>query len=253
MFVAVKNTGHMPITENTPVVVAIEKKFAVDVTYNGITKPIEVEPEQQVSALLAKAIASFGITQNPHLLSLYREDGTVVPENESVERAGLKPNEVLLLRPNAVKGGEGGLLRLASNIVAASFMTLRSCGRGKCECAVYWTGSNADDLIDGVEHPQHVRSPFGYEIDSDWLTQFWKRLAASKRSIKAQVHTHPGRAFHSVTDDQWPIVSQAGFLSIVIPNFAAGEPTLNRAWVGRLQPTGSWQQLSSAAEAVVLA
>lgn len=85
--------------------VAVEKKFAVDVLYNGVTKQIEVVPEEQVTALLQKAIAAFGITQNAHLLSLYREDGSLVPENESVERAGLRPHEVLLLRPNAVKGG----------------------------------------------------------------------------------------------------------------------------------------------------
>ena len=85
--------------------VVVEKKFVVGVVYNGVTKPIEVVPEEQVTALLKKAIAVFGITQNAHLLSLYREDGTVVPENESVERAGLRPDEVLLLRPNAVKGG----------------------------------------------------------------------------------------------------------------------------------------------------
>lgn len=234
-------------------VVAVEKKFLVDVTYNGVTKPIEVQPEERVTALLAKAIASFGITQNPHLLSLYREDGTVVPENESVEQAGLKPNELLLLRPNAVKGGEGSLLRLASNIVTGSLDVLRSCGRGACECVVYWTGPAGEDVADAVEHPVHLRSAFGYEIDSNWLTQFWKRLAAAGRSVKAQVHTHPGEAFHSATDDRWPIVSQVGFLSIVIPDFAAGESTLDRAWIGRLQPNGRWQQLASAAEALVVA
>ncbi len=232
--------------------VAVERKLAVNVVYNGVTKPIEVQSEEQVSALLAKAIASFRITQNPHLLSLFRENGTAVPENESVECAGLKPGEILLLRPNAVKGGEGGLLRLASTIVEASFDTFRACGRGSCECAVYWTGPATKDVVDGVDHPQHVRSPFGYEVDSGWLTQYWKSLAAAERSIKAQIHTHPGRAFHSVTDDHWPIVSQAGFLSIVIPDFAAGEPTLNRAWIGRLDSSGSWQQLKRSAEALVM-
>lgn len=86
-------------------IVAVEKKFVVDVVYNGVTKPITVQPEEQVTAILARAIALFGIAQNPHLLSLFRQDGTVVPENESAERAGLKQGEVLLLRPNAVKGG----------------------------------------------------------------------------------------------------------------------------------------------------
>jgi hypothetical protein len=85
--------------------VMTEKKFAVQVVYNGVTKPLQVEPEERVTALLQQAIAAFGVTQQPHLLSLFRQDGTLVPENESVERAGLSPDEVLLLRPNAVKGG----------------------------------------------------------------------------------------------------------------------------------------------------
>jgi hypothetical protein len=88
----------------------VEKKFVVDIVYNGVTKPLQVEPEERVTALLQKAIATFGITQQPHLLSLFRQDGSVVPENESVERAGLKPGEILLLRPNAV----GKWRRLAS-------------------------------------------------------------------------------------------------------------------------------------------
>jgi len=232
--------------------VAIEKRFAVEVVYNGVAKSLQVEPEERVSALLQKAIAVFGVTQNPHLLSLFRQDGSVVPESESVERAGLKPCEVLLLRPNAVKGG-GGLLRLAANIVLRTFHELRECGRGECECAVYWTGPAGEALVDGVEHPIHKRSPYLYEVDDCWLTDFWKRLAASKRCVKVQVHTHPAAAFHSAIDDEWPIVSQVGFISVVVPHFAAGEPSLDNAWVGRLEADGKWQRLACAAEAVILA
>lgn len=231
--------------------VIVERKFVVDVIYNGITKPLHVEPEEQVTALLQRAIAAFGITQQPHLLSLFRQDGSVVPENESVERAGLKPNEILLLRPNVVKGGNEPL-RVAGDILPATFRKLRDCGRGQCECAVYWTGPCSGRSVDGLEHPLHERSTFGYKIDDAWLTEFWKRLAVSMRSVKAQVHTHPGEAFHSGSDDRWPIVSQAGFVSIVIPEFAESEPTLDGAWIGRLQADGSWKRLASAAEAVVV-
>lgn len=66
--------------------------------------------------------------------------------------------------------------------------------------------------------------------------------------MKAQVHTHPGDAYHSATDDRWPIVSQAGFLSIVVPFFAAGLATFDAAWIGRLEKDG-WAELKSAAEA----
>ena len=108
--------------------VIVERKFVVDVIYNGITKPLQVEPEEQVTALLQRAIAAFGITQQPHLQSLFRQDGSVVPENESVERAGLKPAEILLLRPNVVKGGNEPL-RVAGDILPATFRRLRDCGR----------------------------------------------------------------------------------------------------------------------------
>jgi hypothetical protein len=229
----------------------VEKKFAVEISYNGITKQLEVEREEQVAAVLQKAIAEFHITQNPHLLSLYRQDGSQVPENESVKRAGIKPREVLLLRPNAVKGGNG-LLRLASDIVQRTFSTLRECGRGECECVVYWIGPSESNLVNGVEHPIHRRSPFGYEINDHWLTDFWNRLAASKHSVKAQVHTHPGEAFHSASDDNWPIVSQEGFLSIVIPDFATGEISLKNAWIGRLRGDGIWSRLAWREQAIGL-
>lgn len=111
----------------------------------------------------------------------------------------------------------------------------------------------SNSIVDGVEHPIHERSPFGYVVNDSWLTEFWKKLAASRRSIKAQIHTHPGCAFHSATDDKWPIVSQPGFLSLVIPDFAAGPTSLERAWVGRLGTDGKWEELSSACEALVLA
>jgi hypothetical protein len=242
----------MPSDKGGLMETTVEKKFAVEIIYNGITKKLEVEREEQVAAVLQKAIAEFHITQNPHLLSLFRQNGSVVPENESVERAGLKPGEILLLRPNAVKGGDG-LLRLASDILQRTFSTLRECGRGECECAVYWIGPSEANAVNGVEHPIHTRSPFGYEIDDHWLTDFWKRLAASKHSVKAQVHTHPGEAFHSATDDKSPIVSQEGFLSIVIPDYALGEISLENAWVGRLGDDDRWRRLGLPGQAIGLA
>jgi hypothetical protein len=232
--------------------IVVEKKFAVEITYNGLTKTLRVEAEERVSALLQQAIAAFGITQNAHLLALFRENGTELLDNESLERAGVKPGELLLLRPSAVRGGSA-FLRVSEGILVETAGTLRCCGLGECECVAYWTGPNSDDTVDGVEHPIHSRSPFGYEIDSNWLTDLWKSLARSKRSVKAQIHTHPSRAFHSPTDDHWPIVSQAGFLSIVVPNFANSEPLLDGAWIGRLQADGEWQRLASATEALIVA
>ena len=111
-----------------------QEKFAVQIVYNGVTKPLEVERNQHITVVLQRAITLFAIAQNPHLLSLFRQDGSLVPEADTVERAGLKPGQVFLLRPNAVKGGA---LRLAANIVASTFQVFQDCGRGECECAVF--------------------------------------------------------------------------------------------------------------------
>lgn len=232
--------------------VDVEKKFAVEVVYNGISKLLTVQPEEQIRILLQRAIAAFGITQNQHLLAFFRENGTEIPDNETVEQARLKHGEVLLLRPSAVRGGRG-TLHLADGILAETFRTLRSCGHGKYECVAYWTGPAELTIVDGVEHPIHELSPVCYEVNSGWLTEIWKQLAITGRSIKAQVHTHPGRAFHSGTDDDWPIVSQPGFLSIVIPEFAYGKATLDNAWVGQLQPDGCWRRLPTVDKALILA
>jgi len=232
--------------------VMVERKFAVEVVYNGITKSLEVEPEEKVSALLQKSIQVFRITQNPHLLSLFREDGSVVPENETIERAGIKPREVLLLRPNAVKGGRR-VVRMPADILEKSFRMFRECGRAECECAVFWTGPLETDGVDEVEHPVHQRSPYGYEVNDGWLTEFWKRLAVARQRIRAQVHTHPGLAFHSQTDGRWPIVSQPGFLSIVIPDFAMGDVSLKGAWIGRLGEDGSWRRVTATEQDIALA
>jgi len=116
---------------------------------------------------------------------------------------------------------------------------------------VYWLGPAAEDVVDDLEHPIHRRSPFGYDVDDNWLTELWKRLGASRRSVKVQIHTHPGKAFHSPTDDKWPIVAQVGFLSLVIPDFATGEPSLNQAWIGSLQEDGTWRHLLSPENAFI--
>lgn len=38
----------------------------------------------------------------------------------------------------------------------------------------------------------------------------------------ARIHSHPGEAFHSDTDDENPVLTQQGALSIVVPFFGLG-------------------------------
>jgi hypothetical protein len=83
----------------------------------------------------------------------------------------------------------------------------------------------------------------GFDVDSGWLTQFWKSLAQTRHGIRVQVHTHPGAAFHSGTDDTWPVIHSPGFLSLVIPNFAAGPIGFSDAYLAELLGSGKWREV----------
>lgn len=83
----------------------VKNKFEIQVIYNGNTKNVTVNPRQQVTAVVQHAVQLFGITQNAHLLSLFKEDGSEIPENQSVADAGIKPCDLLALHPSTVKGG----------------------------------------------------------------------------------------------------------------------------------------------------
>ncbi len=85
--------------------VIVGKKFKVDIVYNGVTKPLSVEPHEQVTAVVQQAAHLFGVTQNVHLLALFRTDGTEIAVNQSVAETGIRPDELLALRPSAVRGG----------------------------------------------------------------------------------------------------------------------------------------------------
>jgi len=73
---------------------------------NGLTKPIAIDRDATVRALLDRAIALFGNIPAPHTQSLWTEKGVeLTNENEPLKAAHVHDGETLLLRPGAVKGG----------------------------------------------------------------------------------------------------------------------------------------------------
>lgn len=82
-----------------------ENKIEIQIIYNGLTKELEIQPHEQITAVVERAAHLFGITQNVHTLAIFRMDGTEIAVNQSVTAAGIKPHELLALRPSAVRGG----------------------------------------------------------------------------------------------------------------------------------------------------
>ena len=95
-----------------------------------------------------------------------------------------------------------------------------------------------------VVHPQHVSSRYGLSIDSGWISQFWAELADRDLGVRVQVHTHPFEAFHSETDDTYPLLFDPGFLSLVLPNFASGEVGFTDAYLCEVQADGTWREVA---------
>jgi hypothetical protein len=80
-------------------------KFMISITYNGVARSLEVEPNEDTRAVLARAVSLFGIQQGGHLLSLFTPDNAEIKDGQSVESAGIAAGELLVLRPSSVRGG----------------------------------------------------------------------------------------------------------------------------------------------------
>lgn len=77
-------------------------------------------------------------------------------------------------------------------------------------------------------------------IDSDELHRLNVWLYEHQATLIAQLHSHPTAAYHSETDDAYPIATTVGSLSLVIPDFASQPFSLDRCAVYRLGATGRW-------------
>ena len=135
-------------------------------------------------------------------------------------------------------------LTVGEGLLRETFAILRCCGAGRRECVVYWTGTRLDPTsATAVLHPAHHSRRDFYEIDQAWLHRTSLALAREGRSIRAQVHTHGREAFHSETDDSYPAVQTAGFLSLVVPWFASGPISLDGAYLACLNEKGAFEEI----------
>lgn len=85
---------------------ADRNKFAVIVTYNGLSKSLEVNRNQALNAVLQHALKLFGVTADPGGFRLLLEaTGAELNLNQSVQDAGVAAGTRLVLAPRVVSGG----------------------------------------------------------------------------------------------------------------------------------------------------
>lgn len=142
---------------------------------------------------------------------------------------------------------------LPGALLKETFAHFRRCGAGMRECQALLVGPwSRPACIERVVHPDHRAHAYGFQVDKAWHARFWNELAANGEGVRVQVHTHPGAAFHSATDDAYPIVQTAGFLSLVIPNFAMDPIGFRDAYLAEIQPDGRWVQVDISAKIEVI-
>jgi hypothetical protein len=110
-------------------------------------------------------------------------------------------------------------------IVQQTEDTLRSAGAEGYEAFVLWSGRQNGRLFSvrtiHVPKQQSYRLHSGLcvRVDGDELHRLNVWLYEAGEILAVQVHAHPDAAYHSETDDTYPIVATLGGLSIVAAEF----------------------------------
>ena len=140
---------------------------------------------------------------------------------------------------------------VATTIVSDTEQALTAAGRRGYERFVLWSGVIVNEIA--TVHTAHVPDQTSYKtrdgllvtVPGDALHELNVWLYANHETLVAQVHAHPTDAFHSDTDDTYPMVTALGGLSIVVPDFARHGLDCSRTAVYRLTTKG-WLELPRA-------
>lgn len=144
---------------------------------------------------------------------------------------------------------------IPASVVEPTLSELRTVGEDHNEAFVVWGGTVSEGgkqlTFTSAVWPDQTasRSPEGLlvVVEGDALFALNKHLYQRGELLAGQVHTHPASAYHSSTDDDFPLVTLVGGLSVVIPDFArAGLQDLDRWAFYRLEALGVWRELDPA-------
>lgn len=112
-----------------------------------------------------------------------------------------------------------------AGIVSETEEHLRRAGRRGLELFVLWSGlpGGAEFQVRTIHVPQQtsyrLESGLLVRVEGNALHQLNTWLYEHREALAVQVHAHPTEAYHSTTDDTYPIVTAQGSISIVAADF----------------------------------
>ena len=136
-----------------------------------------------------------------------------------------------------------------ADLCGATDRQLREAGLDGNERFILWSGVVRDDrlLVRTLHCPKQTAYRLAgglcVRVEADELHRLNVWLYENSERLAIQVHSHPTEAFHSDTDDAYPMVTTLGGLSLVVPDFARHGVRGPETALYRLSSAG-WQGLS---------
>ncbi|MCG2592998.1 Mov34/MPN/PAD-1 family protein [Ramlibacter sp. XY19] len=140
-------------------------------------------------------------------------------------------------------------VRVPRQVLTDGYESMRLAGKLGLEGMVLWAGQQEGTLFQVtqliVPKQRGLRTADGLcaVVDGDELARLNVHLYRNSLDLVAQIHTHPGAAYHSETDDKFAIATTIGCFSIVVPSFAVRDFPLAECAVYRLDDAGAWNEV----------
>lgn len=81
-------------------------------------------------------------------------------------------------------------------------------------------------------------------LDGDAFAQLWAICRERGRTVVADVHTHPGAAWQSLSDRTNPMIARAGHVAVILPDYARAPVDLSRIGVFEYRGAHTWDDRS---------
>ena len=140
------------------------------------------------------------------------------------------------------------IMRVERTLVRESALMLREMSADGTEAVLLWVGvrNDAHARVKRIVVPEFTSTWQYFEVSLDVRSVLAGALAAEGEMVLAQLHTHPGPAFHSRADDRFALPRHTGAISIVVPNFAADwNGDLEDVSVNVHRGAGVWRELAN--------
>jgi len=138
-------------------------------------------------------------------------------------------------------------LLLPVQVIEKTLKIMQRYGEQNRECIAYWLGEQLDEdsiVIDEVYIPKQRATAIASKVQETDVAKLFSILEIDEKVLVAQLHTHPGSAFHSLIDDEYPVAFEENFLSLVVPHYGfidtGSFPKLSKVYIYN---EGLWSEI----------